>query len=142
MTETEDVHERRAGPNVPAIAGGAVIAGFLVAAILLIVIGGNPFSDTNEVVYRDIVVGSVSPGEDQLCWSDRPGERDAPQECAILTLDPEGEVPEAGDEVTVGLVRLATPDGDQRQQIIFVSDADVVGDGDADEAPQDGAETS
>jgi hypothetical protein len=124
MTETEPVaDDRRKSPNLLAIGAGAVLAGFVLAAVLLLAIGGNPFSDTNEVVYRDITVGSVSPGADQLCWSDRPGQRDAPQQCAILTLDPEGEVPEPGDEVTAGLVRLSTPDGEERLQIIFVSDA-------------------
>jgi hypothetical protein len=140
MTETEPTaEERRTGPNLLAIGAGAVLAGFVLAAVLLLVVGGNPFSDTNEVVYRDITVGSVSPGEDQLCWSDRPGQRDAPQQCAILTLDPEGEAPEPGDEVTVGLVRLSTPDGEERLQIIFVSEAAATT---GEPSPEPGADAS
>jgi hypothetical protein len=84
---------------------------------------GNPFSSANEVAYRDVVVASVTGDADQLCWSDDPDRRDAPQTCAILALDPELEVPAAGDVVTIGVVELRPPDGAELRQVVYVAPA-------------------
>lgn len=103
---------------------GAGLAGLIVGALLagigLIAVGGNPFSDANDVVYREIVVSEISDAGDQICWSTEPGRRDAPQECAILAIDPAAAAPEDGERVTVGLVRLSPPSGDGVQQVVYV----------------------
>lgn len=103
---------------------GAGLAGLIVGALLagigLIAIGGNPFSDANDVVYREITVSEISDAGDQICWSTEPGRRDAPQECAILAIDPAAAAPEDGERVTVGLVRLKPPTGDGVQQVVYV----------------------
>jgi hypothetical protein len=110
---------RRLGPTSYILIG--LLIGFLGALVLLWVLRGNPFSTVNEVVYTDVVVGSVTPDEDQLCWAQDPERRDSSQECAILALDPELEVPEAGDLVTIGLVRFRTPDGAEFSQVVHVA---------------------
>lgn len=103
---------------------GAGLAGLIVGALLagigLIAVGGNPFSDANDVVYREIVVSEISDAGDQICWSTEPGRRDAPQECAILAIDPAAAAPEDGERVTVGLVRLKPPVGEGVQQVVYV----------------------
>jgi hypothetical protein len=109
----------RPGPTSFVLVGllVGVIAGFVLAWL----IGGNPFSTANEVVYREVVVNSVSPNVDQLCWADEPERRDSPQTCAILALDPELEVPEPGDTVVIGLVDFDTPDGSEFTQVVHVA---------------------
>lgn len=120
-------HERVGRPRRPmggATPLGAGLAGLVVGALLagigLVAIGGNPFSDANDVTYRDVVVSEISDAGDQICWSTEPGRRDAPQECAILAIDPAAAAPEDGETVTVGLVRLRPPDGRGVQQVVYV----------------------
>jgi hypothetical protein len=109
----------RLGPTSFVLIGLAV--GLVLAIVLLWVWRGNPFSAANEVRYSDVVVGSVTGDADQICWSAEPDRRDAPQTCAILALDPEIEVPEQGDLVTIGLVELRTPDGTELTQVVHVA---------------------
>lgn len=112
---------RPMGGATPLGAGvGGLVVGALLAGIGLVAIGGNPFSDANDVTYRDVVVSEISDAGDQICWSTEPGRRDAPQECAILAIDPAAAAPEDGETVTIGLVRLRPPDGRGVQQVVYV----------------------
>jgi hypothetical protein len=120
----DDVRDRRrdgvrARPPLFVLTGLVlgVIVGFLLAALL----AGNPFSTANRVTYTDITIGSLQ--DDQVCWSIEPGRRDSPQNCAILALDPSLALPQVGDLVTIGIVELRTPDGDQFRQVIWMSSA-------------------
>ena len=120
--EAQAGRPRRARAGATPLGAGlaGLIVGALLAGIGLIAIGGNPFSDANDVVYREIVVSEISDAGDQICWSTEPGRRDAPQECAILAIDPAAAAPEDGERVTVGLVRLKPPTGDGVQQVVYV----------------------
>ncbi len=116
---------RRLGPTSYLLIG--LVIGLIAAVVLLWVTRGNPFSSANEVRYTDVVVGSVSDQADRLCWAEDPDRRDSPQTCAILALDPEIEVPVAGDRVTIGLVELRTPAGDELSQVVHVAPAASTG---------------
>jgi hypothetical protein len=116
---------QRLGPTALVLIG--VLVGALLAIVLLWVLRGNPFSSVNEVVYSEVIVGSVTDDEDQICWAQDPDRRDSQQECAILALDPELEVPEAGDLVTIGLVRFRTPDDSEFLQVVHVGPAEAEG---------------
>lgn len=109
--------------------GIGLLVGILLAVVVLWVWRGNPFSAANEVRYREVVVGSVGEDEDSICWAEDPDRRDSPQQCAILALDPELEVPESGDRVTIGVVDLSTPDGAERTQVVHVGPAEAGGGG-------------
>jgi hypothetical protein len=111
----------RLGPTSYVLIG--LLVGALAAIVLLWVLLGNPFSSANEVVYTDVVVGSVTAAADQLCWAEDPDRRDSPQTCAILALDPEIAVPEPGDVVTIGLVDFRTPNGAEFQQVVHLAPA-------------------
>lgn len=111
----------RLGPTAFVLIGIGV--GILVGFALAWVLGGNPLSDVNEVVYTEVVVNSVSPDEDQFCWADEPDRRDSPVTCAILALDPEIEVPEPGAIVVIGLVEFDTPDGAEFLQVVHIGPA-------------------
>jgi hypothetical protein len=117
-TPDEGPPRTRLGPTSYALIGllVGVLGGFAVAWVL----GGNPFSTTNRVEYREVVVNSVSPDADQICWADDPDRRDSPQTCAILALDPEIEVPGPGDQVVIGLVELAPTDNATFTQVVHV----------------------
>ena len=135
----DDVHESgtadhatKPGPTAYALVG--VLVGLFVGFGIAWAVGGNPFSDVNEVVYTEVVVNSVSPEEDQLCWADEPDRRDSPVTCAILALDPELTVPEPGDRVVIGLVDFDTPDGDDFRQVVHVAQAPAREAEDADES--------
>lgn len=120
--------QRRLGRTSYLLIGLAV--GLVLAVLLLWVTRGNPFSSANEVLYSDVVVGSVSDEAGRLCWAEDPDRRDSPQTCAILALDPEIEVPEPGDLVTIGLVELRTPAGDELSQVVHLAPASAgAGDG-------------
>jgi hypothetical protein len=114
---------RRAGPTSYVLIG--LLVGLIGGFILAWVLGGNPFSRANEVVYTDVVVGSVTADADQICWAEDPDRRDSGQTCAILALDPELDVPEEGDVVTIGIVEFRTPDGSEFTQVVHVAPADV-----------------
>lgn len=115
---------RRAAAS-PTRAAGALsaVVGIVVGVVLGLILAGliddNPFSDANEVIYREITVRSVTANADAICWSAEPTRRDAPQECAILSLDPASNVPREGDRVVVGVVDLRAPDGVTAKQVIF-----------------------
>ena len=110
--------QTRLGPTGYALVG--VLVGVVIGFGLAWGIGGNPLSDRNEVVYREVTVNSVSPAEDQICWADEPDRRDSPQTCAILALDPEVPVPSPGATVMIGLVDLDTPDGAEFRQVVHL----------------------
>ncbi len=135
----------RLGPTGFALVG--VLVGVVIGVGLAWAVGGNPLSDRNEVVYREVTVNSVSPEEDQICWADEPGRRDSPQTCAILALDPEVPVPSPGVTVMIGLVDLDTPDGAQFRQVIHLGppsapeaddDPEAEPDADAEDDPEAG----
>lgn len=112
---------RRLGPTSFVLIG--VLVGLVGGIVLIWVLRGNPFSSANEVVYTDVVVGSVTEDADRICWAEDPERRDSPQTCAILALDPELAVPAAGDLVTIGLVEFRTPDGSEFTQVVHVAPA-------------------
>ena len=120
-------HERPArgrggmGGATPLGAGLAgLLVGALLAGIVLIAVGGKPFYDANDVTYREIVIEDISDAGDQVCWAREPGRRDAPQDCAILAIDPAAAQPEEGERVTIGLGRLRPPEGDSVLQVVYV----------------------
>jgi hypothetical protein len=117
-----------------ALIGFAV--GFLLAVVLLLFLTGNPLSSANEVRYLDVVVGPVSQTSDELCWSTDVEDPVASRTCAILALDPRAAVPDEGDEVTLGVVDIRAPGGQQQTQIVFAAPSDA-----SDGGPQPGATT-
>lgn len=98
-----------------------LIVGALIMTGVWVAMAGNPLSDTNEVTFLDITVASLNETEDSICWSENPRRRDAVQLCAILGLDPKARVPEVGDEVTVGVVDLLPPTGNETRHVVYVS---------------------
>ena len=102
-----------------------LVLGFLLGLVLLFVVAGNPFSSANEVTFREVVVGSVSPEEDTLCWSQDPDDRDQARTCAILALDPQSEVPAVGDFVTIGVVEIAPPGEESQRQVVYSAPSDA-----------------
>ena len=131
----QDMPRREPGSRV-----GVLLVGLLLGAIIMTVvwvaIAGNPLSDDNEVVFRDVVISDVTEARDSLCWSEEPQRRDAPQECAILALDPAIDPPQPGDALTIGLVQLRTPDGTEAQQVVHVAPAAGGGDEATDSASE------
>jgi hypothetical protein len=122
-TDRDETGRSRPGPTMYVLIGLLVglVLGFAAAWLL----GGNPFSQANDVVYTEVVVGSVTEEADQICWAEDPERRDSGQTCAILALDPEIEVPEQGEVVTIGIVEFRTPDGAEFTQVVHVAPADV-----------------
>jgi hypothetical protein len=116
--------EPEAQPRKPTSPATYAIVSLLVGAVvgfgLAWTLGGNPFSDVNEVVYRELVIEQVNIEEGRICWAVDPGRRDSPLECAILALDPALGAPEEGQEVLVGLVEVHTPDGQEFRQVVHV----------------------
>ena len=102
---------------------GVLLVGLLLGAVIMTAIwvgvAGNPLSDANEVIFREITVADVSEPRDSICWSDDPQRRDATQQCAILALDPEQQIPDPGDLVLVGVVTLRPARGEQRLQVVY-----------------------
>jgi len=132
---------RRGGGATPLGAGVAgLLIGALLMGIVLSAVGGNPFSDANDVVYRDIVVSDISV--DRICWSTDPGRRDAQLDCAILSIDPTAAVPEEGERVTVGVVNLRTPDGVRATQVVYLRGAAPSDSGDSDDVDPDAADSA
>ena len=123
----QDVPRREPGSRVGVLFVGLLI-GAAIMTIVWIVVAGNPLANTNEVVFRDIVVSDVTDDLDSLCWSQDPQRRDAPQECAILALDPALEPPQPGDALTIGVVQLRAPDGTEAQQVIHAVPSDASAD--------------
>ena len=107
---------------------GVLFVGLLLGAVIMtavwVGVAGNPLSDANEVVFSEIRVADVSEARDSICWSENPARRDARQQCAILALDPEQDVPEPGDRVVVGVTTLRPSRGDQRIQVVYVEPVD------------------
>ncbi len=99
----------------------AFAVGFLVAIVLFLMLAGNPLSTANEVRYLDVVVGPVSQTSDELCWSTNAEDPVASRTCAILALDPRAPVPREGDEVTLGVVDIRPPDGQEQTQIVYAA---------------------
>ena len=129
-----DMPRREPGSRVGVLLVGLLI-GAAIMAVVWVLVGGNPLSDSNEVVYREVVVADVTEERDSMCWSQDPQRRDAPQECAILALDPAVESPQPGDALTIGLVQLRPPDGTEAQQVVYAVPAGGADD-DATTAPQ------
>jgi hypothetical protein len=127
--EAERSGGSRPGPTSYVLIG--VLVGLVIGFVLAWLLGGNPFSQANRVVYTEVVVGSVTEEADQICWAEDPDRRDSPQTCAILALDPEIDVPETGDRVTIGIVELRTPDDAELTQVVYVGPA-AAGDTDLD----------
>jgi hypothetical protein len=113
------VSRRQLGPTSYVLIG--LLVGLILGIALIWGLRGNPFSSANEVVYTEVVVGSVTSQADQICWSEDPERRDAGQTCAILALDPALDVPAEGDLVTIGLVDFRTPDGAEFSQVVHVA---------------------
>ena len=130
----QDMPRREPGSRVGVLLVGLLI-GAAIMTIVWVLIGGNPLSDSNEIVYREVVVADVTEERDSMCWSQDPQRRDAPQECAILALDPTVESPQPGDALTIGLVQLRPPDGTEAQQVVYAAPAGGADD-DATTAPQ------
>lgn len=99
----------------------ALLVGLVVGVVLVWSLGGNPLSSANEVVYQEVIVGSVSESEDQICWSTGPTDRDESRTCAILALDPQASPPSEGDEVTIGVVDISAPGGQSQRQVVFAA---------------------
>ena len=135
----QDMPRREPGSRV-----GVLLVGLLLGAIIMTVVwvalAGNPLSDNNEVIFRDVVISDVTEARDSLCWSEDPQRRDAPQECAILALDPAIDPPQAGDALTIGLVQLRTPDGTEAQQVVHVAPATGGSDDASDDATDSASE--
>jgi hypothetical protein len=121
--ERDEVGRSRPGPTMYVLIG--LLVGLVLGIVLVWVLSGNPFSRANQVVYTEVVVGSVTDDADQICWAEDPDRRDSGQTCAILALDPELDVPEQGDVVTIGIVEFRTPDGSEFTQVVHVAPADV-----------------
>lgn len=140
---------RAPGGATPLGAGLAgLVIGALLAGIGLTLIGGNPFSDVNDVVYQQVIVADISEQGDVLCWPKDPENRGSDRSCAILALDPAAAVPEEGERVTVGLVKLRPPDGKVVTQAVYArgsapaqepseGDGSEAADGDPDAAEDD-----
>ena len=118
MDDYEPRHE--SGSRISVLLVGLVIGALALTAVW-VAVAGNPLSDANEVTYVDITVASVNETEDSVCWSENPRRRDAVQLCAILALDPKARVPEVGDRVTVGVVSLRPPDGNETRHVVYVT---------------------
>ena len=121
MDDDDDYEPRRgAGSRLSVLLVGLII-GALIMTGVWVALAGNPLSDTNEVTYLPITVGSINEAGDSICWSENPRRRDSVQSCAILALDPKARVPEVGEEVTIGVVSLAPPSGNQTRQVVYVA---------------------
>ena len=119
--DDDDYEPRRgAGSRVSVLLVGLVIGALTMTGVWGSV-AGNPLSDANEVTYLDITVADVNEAGDSICWSENPQRRDAVQVCAILALDPKATVPQAGDDVTVGLVTLRPPTGNETRHVVYVT---------------------
>jgi hypothetical protein len=116
--DEEYAEYREPGSRVAVLLVGLLI-GAIAATVAWLAMAGNPLSDANEVVYETITVADVTPQNDQICWSRNPERRDAERVCAILALDPEVIPPAIGDVVTVGIVELRTPQGDEFRQVVY-----------------------
>ncbi len=99
----------------------ALLIGFVLGIMVMFLFTGNPFSSANEVSYMDVTVASIGESDDSLCWSSDPDDRDAPQECAILALDPQQQQPAVGDMVSIGIVEIAPPGQETRTQIVHTA---------------------
>lgn len=131
----EDTHDDATGTGRGRMALIALAVGFVLGAALIIFIGGNPFSTSNEVTYMDVTVASVSDEADTLCWTTEPSDRDEAQPCAILALDPQASVPQEGAFVTIGLVDIAAPGEQTRTQIVYAAPAEGQPSGAGTDAP-------
>lgn len=128
--DDDDYEARRgAGSRVSVLLVGLIVGAMIMTAVW-VAVAGNPLSDTNEVTYLPITVGSINEAGDSICWSENPRRRDSVQNCAILALDPKARRPKVGDEVTIGVVSLAPPNGNQTRQVVYVL-PDARGDADA-----------
>jgi hypothetical protein len=110
-------------PTGPGLAVTGLVGGLIGLATgfaLAWAIGGNPLGATNAVHFVELTVETVSEEGDRLCWAEEPGRRDSPLQCAVLALDPAVSPPQAGEDVTIGLVELAAPDGTEIRQIVHV----------------------
>ena len=118
--DDDDYEPRRgAGSRLSVLFVGLVVGALIMTAVW-VAVAGNPLSDTNEVIYLPITVGSLNEAGDSICWSENPRRRDSVQSCAILAIDPKARVPKVGDEVTIGVVSLAPPNGNQTRQVVYV----------------------
>ena len=117
---TQDQPRRRRGLRTAVV---ALLVGLIAGIVLVVLVGGNPLSSTNEVRYLDVTVGSIGEQQDSLCWSTDPSERDASRQCAILALDPQTTVPQEGERVTIGLADIAPPGQESRSQIVYAGPA-------------------
>lgn len=111
----------RPGPSAYVL--GGLVAGLVLGIALAWLLAGNPFSSANRVVYTDVVVGSVDEEAPRICWADDPGRRDSDQSCAILSIDPQLEVPQPGDSVTIGIAEVRSPNGTESRQVVHVEPA-------------------
>lgn len=122
MDDDYEPRRREPGSRLSVLLIGLIV-GALIMTGVWVAIAGNPLSDVNEVTFLDITVASLNDTEDSICWSENPRRRDAVQLCAVLGVDPKARVPEVGDEVTVGVVDLQPPAGNETRHVVYVSAA-------------------
>ena len=125
--------DERAGMGRGKVALVAFFVGFVLAVVLLLLVAGNPLATANEVRYTDVVVGPVSQESDELCWSEDAGDPVDTRTCAILALDPRAPIPDEGDEVTLGVVDIRSPGGQEQTQIVFAAPVGAPAGGDTTE---------
>ena len=135
--DDDDYEPRRgAGSRLSVLFVGLVVGALTMTAVW-VAVAGNPLSDTNEVTYLPITVGSLNEAGDSICWSQNPRRRDSVQSCAILAIDPKARVPKVGDEVIIGVVSLAPPNGNQTRQVVYVLPAVDADSGSPEPSPSD-----
>ena len=114
-------------PRAPGSRLSVLLIGLVIGAVIMtgvwVAVAGNPLSDINEIVYREVLVDTVS--QDRLCWAEEPQRRDTTQQCAILTLDPQQNRPAAGDRVVIGVTTLRPATGEQRIQVVYAAPAEA-----------------
>ena len=116
--QAEPTYARQPGSRVSVLLIGLVVGAVIMTGVW-VAIAGNPLSDINEIVYREVLVDTIS--QDRLCWAEEPQRRDTTQQCAILTLDPQQELPDQGDRVVIGVTTLRPASGEQRIQVVYAA---------------------
>jgi hypothetical protein len=131
----EPTYARQPGSRLSVLLLGLVVGAVIMTGVW-VAVAGNPLSDVNEIVYREVLVDTIS--QDRLCWAEEPQRRDTTQQCAILTLDPQQALPDQGDRVVIGLTTLRPASGEERIQVVYAAPADAAAP--TDSSSEDGSE--
>jgi hypothetical protein len=118
----EPTYARRPGSRLSVLLLGLLV-GAVIMTVVWVAVAGNPLSDVNEIVYREVLVDTIS--QDRLCWAEEPQRRDTALRCAILTLDPQQALPDQGDRVTIGVTTLRPAGGEERLQVVYAAPAEA-----------------